>query len=73
MAGKLDAVTHPFSDPAKYNDYYSFDFKIPASMVEKAQYEGLKTRHGVELVPFYDAHHCRYVVYWQKPKAVLRE
>lgn len=72
MAGKLDEVKHPFSNPQQYNDYYTFDFKIPASIGEKAKYEGLKsiknfkTKTGVELVPFYDAHHCRYVVYWQK-------
>lgn len=72
MAGKLDAVEHPFCDPTKYNDYYTFDFKIPAATVEKAKYDGLKniknfkTKQGIELVPFYDAHHCRYVVYWQK-------
>ena len=72
MAGKLAPVEHPFSDPKKYNDYYTFDFKIPSSVEEKAKYEGLKsikdfkTKAGVELVPFYDAHHCRYVVYWQK-------
>ena len=24
------------------------------------------SKEGVELVPFYDAHHCRYAVYWQK-------
>lgn len=87
MAGKLDAVEHPFSDPTKYNDYYTYDFKIPASTVEKAKYDGLKTiqrvedhsnadkssldlrfktKHGVEIVPFFDAHHCRYAVYWQK-------
>lgn len=72
MAGKLDKVEHPFSNPTKYNDYYTFDFKIPASTVEKAKYEGLKSiknfkmKNGVELIPFYDAHHCRYAVYWQK-------
>mgnify|MGYP002659903007 CR=1 FL=1 len=72
MAGKLDKVEHPFSNPQKYNDYYTFDFKIPASTVEKAKYEGLKSiknfkmKNGVELVPFCDAHHCRYAVYWQK-------
>ena len=72
MAGKLDKVEHPFSNPQKYNDYYTFDFKIPASTVEKTKYEGLKSiknfkmKNGVELVPFYDAHHCRYAVYWQK-------
>ena len=89
MAGKLDAVEHPFSDPAKYNDYYTFNFQIPASTVEKAKYDGLKTikrvedrsngtqtaldlrfrtKEGVEIIPFFDAHHCRYVVYWQKTK-----
>lgn len=72
MAGKLAPVAHPFSDPTKYNDYYTFDFKIPSSVVEKAKYEGLKgikdfkMKNGVELIPFYDAHHCRYAVYWQK-------
>lgn len=72
MAGKLDEVAHPFSDPTKYNDYYTFDFKIPSSVVDKAKYDGLKsiknfkTKAGVELIPFYDAHHCRYAVYWQK-------
>lgn len=72
MAGKLDEVTHPFSDPTKYNDYYTFDFKIPSSVVDKAKYDGLKsiknfkTKAGIELIPFYDAHHCRYAVYWQK-------
>ena len=72
MVGKLDKVEHPFSNPQKYNDYYTFDFKIPASTVEKAKYEGLKSiknfkmKNGVELIPFYDAHHCRYAVYWQK-------
>ena len=63
MAGKLDAVEHPFSDPNKYNDYYTYDFKIPAGIAEKAKYE---KRKEVELIPFYDAHHCRYIVYWQK-------
>lgn len=72
MAGKLDNVEHPFSDPTKYNDYYTFNFKIPSSVAEKAEYEGLKgikdfkTKAGIELIPFYDAHHCRYVIYWQK-------
>lgn len=86
MAGVLDSVANPFSDPEKYNDYYTYDFKVPASVARKAKYDGLKslsqkrdrgeqqaagplcftTREGVQIVPFYDAHHCRYVVYWQK-------
>lgn len=77
MAGKLDAVAHPFSNPKKYNDYYTFDFKIPAAIIDKAKYDGLKgikhseglrfqAKNGVELIPFYDAHHCRYGIYWSK-------
>lgn len=77
MAGKLDAVAHPFSNPKKYNDYYTFDFKIPAAIIDKAKYDGLKgikhseglrfqAKNGIELIPFYDAHHCRYVIYWSK-------
>lgn len=27
---------------------------------------GLKHINMQDLIPFYDAHHCRYVVYWQK-------
>lgn len=64
MAGKLDAVEHPFSDSTEYNDYYTYDFKIPANISERAKYPGL--RKVKNLIPFYDAHHCRYVVYWQK-------
>lgn len=77
MAGKLDAVAHPFSNPKKYNDYYTFDFKIPTAIIDKAKYDGLKgikhseglrfqAKNGIELIPFYDAHHCRYVIYWSK-------
>mgnify|MGYP002521725629 CR=1 FL=1 len=77
MAGMLDHVEHPFSDPAKYNDYYTFNFKIPASADTQSHIKGVKsfkqtaplhfrTDSGVDVVPFYDVHHCRYVVYWQK-------
>ena len=66
MAGKLSAVEHPFSDPTKYNDYYTLDYKIPASIAEETKYYGLKNAQKLHLIPFYDAHHCRYIVYWQK-------
>lgn len=66
MAGKLSAVEHPFSDPTKYNDYYTLDYKIPASIAEETKYYGLKNAQKLNLIPFYDAHHCRYIVYWQK-------
>lgn len=66
MAGRLADVPNPFSDPTKYNDYYTFNFNIPASIADKAKYPGLKHIKMQDLIPFYDAHHCRYVVYWQK-------
>jgi DUF1680 family protein len=56
MAGRLDKVEHPFSDPTKYNDYYTFDYgKHPDVPIG-----------SLPLEPFYDMQHCRYVVYWKK-------
>ena len=56
MAGRLDKVEHPFSDPMKYNDYYTFDYgKYPDVPLG-----------SLPLEPFYDMQHCRYVVYWKK-------
>ena len=56
MAGRLDKVEHPFSDPKKYNDYYTFDYgKHPDVPLG-----------SLPLEPFYDMQHCRYVVYWKK-------
>lgn len=77
MAGCLGHVDSPFSDPTKHNDYYTFDYQVPASVAEKARIKGaselektgpltFKTRQGVEVKPFYDVHHERYVVYWNK-------
>lgn len=56
MAGRLDKVEHPFSDPKKYNDYYTFNYgKHPDVKLGSLPFE-----------PFYDMQHCRYVVYWKK-------
>lgn len=77
LAGRLQEVEHPFSDPTKYNDYYTFDFRVPSGLSGQASISGLKdlkavgplllvTPAGVEVCPFYDAHHCRYVVYWNR-------
>lgn len=56
MAGRLDKVEHPFSDPKKYNDYYTFDYgKHPDVPLG-----------SLPLEPFYNMQHCRYVVYWKK-------
>lgn len=66
MAGSLNSLA------IGSNNTKCQPFKIPVSTIEKAKYEGLKSiknfkmKNGVELVPFYDAHHCRYAVYWQK-------
>lgn len=55
MAGRLDKVDYPFSDPKKYNDYYTFDYgKHPDVPLG-----------SLPLEPFYNMQHCRYVVYWK--------
>ena len=56
MAGRLDKVAHPFSDPKNYNDYYTFDYGKHADV----------PLGSLPLEPFYDMQHCRYVVYWKK-------
>lgn len=77
LAGQLEKVSHPFSDPHKYNDYYTYDFKVPARLDEMGKLGGIneiskvstlhyRTLNGIDILPFYDAHHCRYVVYWNK-------
>lgn len=69
----------PFSNPKLYNDYYTYDYHIPADLkttlsVGKKVTDGLltkagngltfKSREGYILRPLYDIHHQRYVVYW---------
>ena len=77
LSGRLGVVPHPFSDPTKYNDYYTFRFNVPDSLVDKCILKSIKDLHrlsplhfatpsGVELHPFFDAHHERYVVYWNR-------
>ena len=73
LAGELDKVEHPFSDPKKYNDYYTFDYgKHPDveyhSLKEFKQTSPLHFTgpDGIRVKPFYDLHHHRYVVYWKR-------
>lgn len=69
----------PFSDPALYNDYYTYDYQVPADMkttlqVDRKNLERALQRVGKELKfttpqgdvirPLYDVHRQRYVVYW---------
>ena len=56
MAGRLDKVAHPFSDPKKYNDYYTFDYGKHPDV----------TLGSLPVEPFYNMQYCRYVVYWKK-------
>ena len=73
LAGELAAVGHPFSDPKKHNDYYTFDYGKHKDVV----YHHLKDFRmtsplhftgpdGIVVKPFYDLQHHRYVVYWKK-------
>lgn len=70
----------PFSDPTVRNDYYTYDYHIPTGIptslaIDRSSPSGsisrvdsarlrFVTNDGLELVPMYDAHRCRYVVYW---------
>lgn len=71
LAGELEEVSNPFSDPKKYNDYYTFDY----GQHDNVSYRSLSdfkpvgplrytTPGGIQVKPFYDLHHHRYVVYW---------
>lgn len=72
-------VPAPFSDPKLYNDYYTYDYHVPANLKTTLQLdmkhlerslqrvgEELKftTPQGDIIRPLYDLHHQRYVVYW---------
>ena len=69
LAGRLGEVIHPFSDPTKHNDYYTFDYgKHPDVTLGTIHSIGnLHYQTGnIPIAPFYDMQHCRYVVYWKK-------
>lgn len=69
----------PFSDPQKYNDYYTYNYNIPPGLpvsmaIDLRSPERVLTKTDVPLVfkaanglvvsPLYDIHRQRYVVYW---------
>jgi len=75
LAGRLGQVAHPFSDPTKHNDYYTYNYQVPDSIknVElkelqpvEGQFAEFITSDGIRVSPLYDIHHERYVVYWKK-------
>ena len=69
LGGRLSEVAHPFSDPTKHNDYYTFDYGNHADVkLDNIKYlGGLRFESNcIQIQPFYDLQHCRYVVYWKK-------
>mgnify|MGYP002619922919 CR=1 FL=1 len=69
LGGRLAEVAHPFSDLAKHNDYYTFDYGKHADVQlgNVKHLGGLRFEsNGIQIAPFYDIQHCRYVVYWKK-------
>lgn len=75
LCGSYDRVEAPFSDPSRYNDYYTFDYKVPANLddclsgvasLEPLGALSFRTLGGVPVIPLYEAHHVRYAVYWQR-------
>ena len=75
LAGKLETVDNPFSDPSKYNDYYTYNYgpsvTVPMETLSRVAPLEWKTSSGISVVPLYDAHHCRYVVYWHPAAAAV--
>ena len=73
LGGRLAEVAHPFSNPTKHNDYYTFDYGKHADVQlgDVRHLGGLKfsivnSQLSIPVEPFYDLQHCRYVVYWKK-------
>lgn len=70
LGGRLEKVAHPFSDPKKYNDYYTFNYgKHPEIRLTEVKRTGrllFQTADGIAIEPFYNLQHCRYVIYWKK-------
>lgn len=83
LAGERGAegmqASAPFSNPALYNDYYTYNYQVPASLstslkIDMKHPERALKRVGEELLfttgqgdvirPLYDLHRQRYVVYW---------
>ena len=69
LGGRLADVTYPFSDPTKHNDYYTFNYGKydDVKLGDVKHLGGLRFEsNGIQIQPFYDLQHCRYVVYWRK-------
>lgn len=64
----------PDSNPALYNDYYTYDYHIPEGLPQTIDIKNLRqtaplrfeTSDGLIFEPLYDIHRERYGVYWQQ-------
>ena len=69
----------PYSNSKIYNDYYTYDYRIPQNLPVSLKYDPDKenlnlkripgkfefiNENGVKMIPLYEAHRQRYVVYW---------
>lgn len=66
----------PHSDPALYNDYYTYDYRIPehlktatldTSTLQQTAPLRWQTPAGITVTPLYDLHRTRHVIYWHLP------
>ncbi|MDE6153368.1 MAG: glycoside hydrolase family 127 protein, partial [Muribaculaceae bacterium] len=66
----------PHSDPALYNDYYTYDYGIPehlktatldTSTLQQTVPLRWQTPTGITVTPLYDLHRTRHVIYWHLP------
>lgn len=78
------AAPQPDSDPSRYNDYYTYDYRIPASVDDTLRCDPASIRRGrgtlrfetpdgQRLAPLYDLHRERYVVYWNLKKPLTSQ
>lgn len=64
----------PYSDPSKYNDYYTYDYNIPDGLPSTIDLKKLRQTgplkfegpNGIVIEPLYDIHRERYAVYWDR-------
>ncbi len=83
MGNKGIQAPAPFSDPKKYNDYYTYDFHVPADLPTSLKMDidkpsksitptstplRFKSSEGFDIRPLYDITRNRYVVYWNVKK-----
>lgn len=81
LAGErgTEGMKTPFSNPALYNDYYTYDYQVPEGLKTTLQIDmkhperalqrigkemKFTTLQGDTIRPLYDMHRQRYVVYW---------